>query len=313
MIKIFFTSLTLIAPLLILVAVGVFLREKKLINQNTINEVSKIILKLLLPIQIFMNIYKGDLASNLSIKYTTVLISSYFLAVLINTIIVCYFVNDPKQRSAMLQGGTRSNISIFALPLSIMMAGESIGSLAAISVGILSPLNNGYAIAEFEYYKPGKASKLDVAKRILLSPIIVATILAFGIKLINLTLPETIINTFNYMSNCVTGMSLIMVGASFNFAFEKKKLPLILYTISFKTIIYPIIAIVLALLFKINSNQLIVLMCISAAPIATSSFPTAKGYDTDIDLVSSTLVYSYVACIFTLTTIISILRYAGLI
>lgn len=313
MLNVFLTSLSLVAPLLLLVLTGIVLKRLNYLSDATVNEVSKVILRVLLPLQIFMNIYNGDIPKDLDMKFLIVLIGSSLLAITINTIILTTSKIDYRQKSAMLQNATRPNASIFALPLSVMIAGDAVSSLAAMAVGFTTPIANGYAIGEFEYYKPGKAPRLKIFIRIITSPIIVATILAFIFKGFSLTLPTVISKTFTYMANIVTGMSLIVVGASFKFEVDLKKIKLIIYTIVFKTMICPIIAILLAIIFKLNATQMVVIMCISAAPIATSSFPTAKGYDTDIDLVSSTLVYSYVACSFTLTIIISVLKLLSLI
>ena len=313
MLKVFLTSLSLVAPLLLLVAAGIVLKKLNYLSDITVSEVSKVILKLLLPIQIFMNIYNGDISSDLDGKFLFVLIGSYVVAIIINTIILCVLKVDNKRKSAILQNATRSNSSIFAIPLSAMIAGNSVASLTALAVGFTSPLTNGYSIAEFEYYKPGKAPRFKIFINIMTSPIIVATVLAFIFKAFSFTLPAVIDKTFTYMANIVTGMSLIMVGASFKFEVDAKDIKHLVYTILFKTIVCPLIAILMAIALKLNAAQMVVIMCISAAPIATSSFPTAKGYDTDIDLVSSTLVYSYVACSFTLTIIISVLRILNMI
>ena len=313
MIQILLTSLSLVAPLLLLVLAGAILKKLGFISDPTISEISKIVLKLLLPIKIFLNIYNGKLDSNLSGRYVFVLVGSYVISVIINTIILHIRNIDTKQKSAILQNATRANISIFALPLTILIAGETISPLVAVSVGIMTPITNGYAIAEFEYYEPGECSKLKVLYRIITSPIVLGAILGFVFKGFNITLPSIIAKTFSEMANCVNGMSLILVGASFKLAFNKKDLFNTIYTISYKTIVCPLIAILLGVFFKLNPEQMIVIMCISSAPIATSCFPTANGYDTDIDLVSSTLVYSYIVCGFTITLIISILRVLCLI
>lgn len=307
------SSFTVSAPLLLLVSIGVVLNKLNFIDQKTIKAISKLVLKVLLPINMFLNIYEGDLKSSLNIKHLIVLFGGFTLCILINLIILLKSKIGVKQQTAILQNAIRPNLTMFAIPLSIEIAGESIRSLSSISAGLGTPLLNAYSIAEFEWFKQGPANKLKILKRIITSPLVIASIIGFGLNIISLPIPYIFKRTLQYCSNCVTPMSLMMVGASFNFYIDKSEIKKISYSVIYKTLICPIIGLLLGLLFKLNSDQLVVILCCFASPAAASCYATANDYDTDMNLINSTLVYSYVACILTLPLIISITKALSII
>lgn len=309
---IIYSSFEVCMPLLFLVAIGVLLKSKKMISKETSKQMSAIVLKIFLPINIFMNIYNGDLKNDLSLRYLYILLAIYIITVIINFVIVNLTINDRRSKSAMLQNAIRANQTLFALPLAINIAGDGIGPLAALSACIITPINNLYALSEFEYYE-GNKSKLKIIINVLKSPITIATIIAFGFKLIDLSLPTIINTTFTYVSKATTALSLVMVGSTFNFAINKDKIQKIIYIIGFKTIICPIIAIIIALLFNVNRIQLITIMALFASPVASASYATAAAYDTDMDIINSSLVYSYVFAILSLPLIISIAQFLAII
>ena len=309
---IIYSSFEVCMPLLFLVAIGVVLKRKKLISQETARQMSTIVLKLFLPINIFMNIYNGDLKKDLSFRYLFVLLLIYAVTVIINLIIVNIIIKDRKSKSAMLQNAIRANQTLFALPLAINIAGDAVSPIAALSSCIITPINNLYALSEFEYYE-GNTSKLKILINVLKSPMTIATIIAFVFKIVEINIPTIIYTTFNYISRATVALSLIMVGSTFNFAINKDKIQKIIYIIGFKTLLCPFIAVVMALMFRLNQIQLVTIMCLFASPVASASYATAAAYDTDMDLINGSLVYSYVFGIISLPLVISIMRFLALI
>lgn len=307
------SSFTISAPLLLLLAIGAFLNKLKFTDKNAIDTVSKIILKVLLPINMFLNIYDGDLKAGLAFDFFIVLFGGYAICILLNIFIVIKTSLTARQKSAIIQNAIRPNLAMFALPLSIEMAGDSIKSLASISAGTITPFINAFAIGEFECFNKESANKLEIIKKVFSSPLVVASILGFIYNLLNISLPYVCKRTMSYCSNCVTPMSLIMIGASFDFSLDKSDIKKISYSVLFKTVFCPVVGLLLALLFKLSADQLVVILCCFASPTAASSFATANDYDTDMKLINSSLVYSYVACIFTLPLIISVSKALSII
>jgi len=307
------TSFITCAPLLLLIVLGVFIKKLGFISESTINEMSKITLKFLLPISIFMGIYNGSIDSNLNLKYVLVLLGGQFIVIAINTIIVLSSKMKNSEKSALLQQAIRPNISILAVPLCVEVLGESIRSLASISTGLFTPLMNCFVICEFEIFEPGPADKLKTTKRILLAPIVLGSVFGLLFKYLGITIPTVSVKTLNYISSCVTPLSLILVGANLNIDIELDKLSKVIYAVFYKTIINPVIGLILCLLFKLDAIQTVVVVAFYASPIATSTFPTAKGYSTDIELVSQSLVVSYIVAIVTLPLMITVLKLLAII
>ncbi len=307
------TSVEVCLPLLFLVALGVLLRKLKMISDTTIKEVSKLILNLFLPINIFMNIYNGNIRANFSVGYLVILTSIFFVMAVLSTVLILLFNKDRKERSSMLQAAIRSNMSLFAVPLAGQIAGEEAMALTAVCASILAAAHTFYAVGEFEYFENRNANFVRLLINILKSPTVIATVLGFIFVFTGIKLPNTINTMCSYISRSVVAFSLVMIGASFNFALNIKKVWKVMYCVAFKTVICPVLAIAMALFVRMNTVQMVTLLTLFAAPCATSCYAQAVVYDTDMDIVSSSLVYSYVACIVTLPIFISILKFKGLI
>lgn len=302
--EILLTAFNSCFPLLLLVGLGYFLKRINFIGQTTVSEMSKVILNVFLPINIFMSVITGNSSTDMDITYICLLFGIQILVIVINWILVIKKDIPYQQKSIIMQDAVRGNCSMFALPLSILIAGEGISSFAALSVAISSPVINMFSIVNFEYFEKKNKNMWQVIKKSLLSPLVLATFIGIVFKLINIKLPVVVNTPLSMISNCVTAVSLVMVGASFDFSINKDKLSKISYVLIFKMILTPILTIILCLLFKQNAYQTIILVCMYSSPIAVSSFATAKCYDSDIDLASSCLVYSYVVGIVTLPLIV---------
>ena len=190
--------------------------------------------------------------------------------------------------------------------------GFPVDGVAAISCAFLAPFFNFFAVVLFESYAGGKVAPGKMIMKIIRNPIIIASVIAITITIINIQLPAVLFNSINYLSRGCTGVSLLVLGTSFNFRNDASK-KLISLGLIYKMAIIPVAVLAVSILLGYRNVQLVAILAMFASPCAVSAYSMASSYDADLDLTSSIVVYSYLVCLITLPIIISAVRLLGLI
>ena len=282
-------------------------------DDNTNKQMSILVFKVLLPINIFMSIYKSDFRRAFNIKYVLFLLISTFIGAIIMALIAKRLTNDPKKLGIMIQDGVRGNHSIFGLPLALAIYGEKVGVYMAIAISFITPLLNIYGLSIFEHYENIKSSFISRLLKVIKTPIVIFSVLGVVFNLANIVLPDEIYNTLNYISISLTAISLINLGSGFNLKLDKRILKYLLAIIVFKLIVLPAFTVTGAALLGFRNEELVAIFVMSSVPLAVSSYATAAIYDVDLDLANSAVVYSHIICAVTIPLILSIIISLGLI
>ena len=313
MMNVFLKSLELAAPLLLLTALGYFLKRINLLDEQSSKKLSKLVLYVILPVNIFVSIYDSDFKTAFNLKLVLFIIISNIVLCILSVIVSKLVTKNKQQLSALMQVCVRGNYSIFGLPLIVSIYGQKAAAPMAIAIAFLTPIYNVYSIGLFEHYQDRRISIRKQLLNIVTTPITIATILAIVFNLANIVLPSFLYVTLSYISKSITAISLINLGSSFNFKVNKNLLKLITIGLVFKLLLVPTLSISSAIALGFKDVALLVVVVTSMVPVATSAFSTAVCYNTDIDLTSSMVVYSYVFCAITIPVFISIVTVLGLI
>lgn len=313
MINAFITSLALASPLLILIAIGYFLKRINFLSTKTSEELSRLVLNLILPVNIFMCIYDSDFKTAFNLKFQTFLIIINIIAVILSIVLSNMMTKDKRTLGALLQSTTRGNFSIFGLPLAISIYGNSVAAPMAIACGILNPIYHFYAISAFEACQKTNTNKFKQLLNVLKAPMTIATVLAILIKLTGISIPTVPYKTLDYISKSLTAISLINIGVSFNLAFKKEDVKYLSFSIIFKLVILPVLGVCAAALLGYRNENLVTTFAFMAVPTGLACFPTAMAYDTDVELTKSAIVYSHICCAITIPVILSVIKLLELI
>ena len=310
--QVILTSFRIVIELLILIGVGMLLKKYNVVSGSTIKQMNRLVMLIFIPVNIFISIYNSDFETDFDGRYIIFIMAMGVITCIGGVILGRVLTKKSQEQSAFAQASVRPNDGIFGLPLAHAIYGDPVDGIAAISCAFLAPFFNFFAVVLFEKYAGGKVSPGKMLLKIIKNPIIIASIVAIIIKIFAIPLPAVIYNSVNYLSKGCTGISLLVLGTSFNFRNNASK-KLIATGLIYKMMIIPLIAILTGLLFSYRDAQLVSIIAMFASPCAVSAYSMAAGYDTDLDLTSSIVVYSYVVCLVTLPIIISAVRLLGLI
>jgi predicted permease len=310
--KILINSFAIVLPLLLLVVIGYLLKIKKVLSESSVKEFSFVVSNVILPVNIFMNVYGSDFGKDFDLKTVLFIIGMYFLLMIWVVFMTNLFFKDNKQKSALLQVSLRNNSAIFGIPLAISIFGPGVSGAAAFAAALTTPILNIYAVAELEHYTAKENNIKKIILNVFKNPLVLATLVGLVFKLLGIRLPGFADTTCSYISRSTTGISLIVLGASFDPDISGHLKPVI-YGVMMKLVINPIIVLSAAVLLGFRDASLVVILAMFASPPAVSCFATACKYDTDVNLTSNVIIYAQIFCLFTLTIIITILRLNGFI
>ena len=306
-------SFEIVAPLLILMLLGAFLRKVKVFDDATVKKMNGSVFKVFLPALIFNNIYKSSIDDIKNIDtalYTALVIICAFI---LSMIVVSFIEKDNRKRGAMVQGMCRSNFVIFGVPLCVSICDEGILGKISVAVAIVVPVLNVFSVIVLEVFRGGKPNFKKIIKGIATNPLIIASALGILTLVSGLKFPAIISSSLNDVAKIATPLALVLLGASVNFGTLKGNLKQLFITVSGKLIIIPFVGIFIASMLGMRGGDIAILIAALASPTAVSSYPMALQMDGDGELAAQIVAFGTTFCILTVFLWVFILKQAGII
>lgn len=296
-------SASAIVPLLLFMALGYFFKVKDLLSEKSAKQLNIICFRYFLSVYSGLTIYKADLKQSMELKPVLFIAISLLAVFFISWLIVPRFEKDNTRIPVIIQGLYKSNYAILGLPIAqALCKGGDIGVIAVIMV-ILVPLNNSLSAWIFEHYTGKASSKADLLLKILKNPLVLGSLVGLVLNLIKCPLPDWLLSGFlTKIGNLATPLSLIALGATFEFSFVKKYKKTLTAVCLVKLVITPAICSAVAIALGLRGPGLVGAMIFAAAPNAVNSYSTAvaMGGDSDLanEIVVMTSIFSMVTMFF---------------
>ncbi len=308
-------SLSVVAPLLLLMLLGGFLLRVHVLDSSTVKKMNGAIFKAFLPALIFNNLYNSNISDIKDIRAGAFAAAVLGGAYILSIVLVIFLEKDNKKRGVMAQGICRSNFVIFGLPLCQAICGDSVLGKISIAVAIVIPVINVLAVVSLEVFRGenGGFNIKKIVKGIVKNPLIISSALGIIVLVSGIKLPKLAQTTISDVAKIATPLALILLGASINFSTVRGNLRQLIITISGKLVIVPLVGITLATIIGMRGGDLALLIAALASPTAVSSYPMALQMDGDGDLAAQIVAFSTVICIVTVFLWVFALKQLGLI
>lgn len=306
-------SFNVVAPLCFVMALGYILKYLKMFDENTIKAMNSVAFKTFLPTLLFYNIYTTDLRSVFNPKLMIFAALSIIIIFTLLFLFIPMIEKEDNKKGVMIQGIFRSNFVLFGIPVATSLVGEGNVGTTALLIGVVVPLFNFFAVVCLETFRGGCIDIKKIIYGIVTNPLIIGSLLALILLLLNINLPTFIISTIKDVSKIATPLSLILLGASFSFSNIKKYLRETLIVVVGKLIAMPVLIVFCAYYVGFRDISLLTLMIMSASPTAISSFQMAKEMGGDGDLASQIVVFTSAFSIVTVFLWIFALKQLALI
>lgn len=278
------TSFNTVAPLLIMMAVGVILNRTKVVPKNVFLIMNRVVYYVGLPCLIFSNLIKERGAS--SDDWQVLALSLGGTAVLFVTawIVFPIFIKNPKRRGAITQACIRSNDTIFALTVASTMLGEGNYGLTIFVAAVTATLYNLCSILTLEMNRGGKINMLSFLKNLATNPVILAVIAGYLFNWIGWDLPGVLSKPVNHFANMVPPVGFLALGGILSIQSLKTDRKALVFILLMKLVMIPCLMIGIAVLLGFRELRLLTIILIFAAPTAMSSYALASALGSDAEL-----------------------------
>ena len=309
-------SLNSVLPLVVLVALGYFLRRKGIIQESFVTAGTKIGFQAALPALLFQQVAQADLTTVFNPWLIVFAICAILATVLLLCLLIPLFVKGNPQRGAMIQGIYRGNFAILGVPLAINMFGEAGAAPTSLLLPFTIPLYNLLAVIILTLFEPreGPRNRVDgkkILKGIVTNPLIIGILLGLPFSLLHVHLPEIAERSLTGISSLATPLALICLGGQFQFQAAKENLRLTLSAVLLKQLVIPAAALSLAVWMGFRGGELGAVFILFMAPSAVSSYIMAKNMRSDSQLAAQILVGTTFVSPFTMCVGIYLLRSFG--
>ncbi len=125
-------------PNLLLMALGVFMQKRQVVNDNFVNTASHIVFNYSLPCLLFFSVLKSEIniSEQINLLGTGFLVT--FLLYFLAELYAYFFVKDIKDKGVFVQAIFRSNMAIIGLATVVNAYGEMGMSMGAVYMGVIT-------------------------------------------------------------------------------------------------------------------------------------------------------------------------------
>ena len=332
------TAVNAVFPIVLLIAIGYFLRWKGLINENFVKTGNKLVFTLCLPCMLFVNVY--DIADVGAVPwdiiiYCTVAVTILFL---LGMVVAIAATKHNRRRGVIWQCCFRSNFAIIGIPLAGALGGEAAAAVSSLIATLVVPVFNIFAVIalsvfveEGENRKPGiKRILLDILK----NPLIIAVsigLACLGIRALQVQLFGAVVlslsrdlaflySVLEKLKAITTPLALLVLGGQFQFNVVKGMFREIAVGTVSRIVIAPVLGIGAALLLErftglvsCGPEAIPAMIALFGSPVAISSAVMASQMKNDEQLAAQLVVWTSVGSIATVFLQVCILMLAGLL
>jgi len=329
-------TINAILPIILLILLGYLLNRFSFLTDAFVDAGNKLVFRVLLPLQLFMNIYAISSLGEIHWDLCLFTMAGIFAVFVIGFFYARRFIADPRQKGVIVQAFYRSNISIIGIPLGLALGGEAALSQLSVVTSFTVAELNILAVIALTVFLPDAGSENGIGmlvRKVAKNPLIIGLACGLAIMLIRMAEPAgadglpvfTIKNnipflykTMNYLAQSCTPVALLVLGAQFRFSAVKRLRVQIVTGVLACNVVRPFLAFLAAILLNragitaFGPTAFAVLVPAFAAPCAFSSGVMAREMHNDDELAAQIIVWSNFFSIFTLFIWISLLLNLGL-
>ncbi len=291
--SVFWFSFNAIAPLMLLVLLGIILKRIGLISESLNNGVNKLLFQTAFPISLFYNIAGMELSEFFSLRLLLFAVLTIITIAILLVLLVPRVLSDRRKCGAFIQGVYRGNYLLLGYPLARNLFGEAGIGPTAMLLPLVIALYNVLAVFILEYFSDGSSERIRWSRifvSVLKNPLIIGAAAGVIFASLPVSLPLVLDRTARDIAGIANPLALIMLGSQINAKQMNGRLKLVFSATVLRLMIIPAIVVLLAVLVGFRDSELGALFILFCAPTAVSSYIMAKNMNSDSDLAAQIIV-----------------------
>ncbi len=308
-------TLNIVAPIFLLILLGIFLKRIGFVNQTFISQSSAFVFNISLPALIFLKIATVKITEAFDAKLIVVSLLIVLMIAAISWALSQVFAKTPRDKGVFIQGSFRSNFAIIGLALIANLLGEGELGRASLVLAFVMPLYNVLAVIALTvpFRKERESDLIKIIRTIATNPLILAAVIASPFSIFEISLGSITTVTLTYLAKISLPLALVSIGASLNLKELKEASKISILAAFNKIVLFPAIAVLIGTLLGFGKVQLTILFVLFASPTAVASFVMADAMGGNSKLASDIIVLTTLFSVVTLSAGIIFLKYYGLI
>lgn len=330
-----FFTMNAVMPIVLVIAVGYFLKRIRLFDAKFFPLLNKLCFRCCLPCLLFFNVYNVENLSEIP-QYGSIClfaVVSTLLFFTVATIIIRLTVPDDRQKGVLIQCAYRSNYAIIGISLAMSISsGDSRPVVAASILSSVSiPLFNVLAIVALSLFvseNGNKVSVVSILKKIVTNPLILGVLTGFLCLSVRFLIPSNadgtkvftirqnlpfIYKTISMLAVSASPVALLALGGNFEFSAVARLKYKIIAGVLARTVLCPLVCLTSAYLLGFGSLEFPALIALYGTPVAVSTVPMTAEMGSDSELAGQLVVWTTLASAFSLFIIIFVCRQAGIL
>ncbi len=310
----FLVAINAVIPFLCYISFGYAMKVKGVVKEEFLQQLNKMVFKVMYPFMTFYNIYKAD-ASSLPRPIMLIFSGVSILALeVILVFIVPKIVKENPKRGVIIQAVYRSNFVLFGLPLTISVFGDTASSVAAMVVTVVVTIYNTTSVVILEMFNSeGKTTARSLLLNVAKNPLLQGAVVGLAFFFLGIKVPKSLLTPIAAFADMTSPLALFVLGGSLHFNAIRGNLKYLVPTLSFKLLALPALMLAIAYQFGLRELELFLLLAIYGTPVAAASYPMAQNMGGDGELAGQFVVISTVVSVVTLFVWIFFLKSMGLI
>lgn len=309
----FIISFEVIAPLMLLMAVGFVLKSTKLVSSSTFGAMNKLVFYLGIPALVFCSIIDADFNIKELAPFALWVMAAYLICFGVLMAIVPIFEKDNLRRGVIVSGMFRSNDAVFGFAVFAAFAGVLDNAVMTLAVALSVPTFNILGVLSLEIFRSKRLKLGRLLLDIIKNPIIVAVILGFIVNLLGIKLPKIVLSPIKQLSQLCTPLAFLILGGIITLKSVRGNRKALFWVSLIKLLVLPALAVGIAILMGFRSSELMSIMILFASPTAMSTFPLALAMGADGDLAGEQVAVTTALSLFTVFIFLTLLQLGGLI
>ncbi|MCJ8298512.1 MAG: AEC family transporter [Pseudomonadales bacterium] len=304
-------SLSITGPIFIVLILGALLGRRRFIDQAFIETGSKLVFTVTLPALLFINISQASFTQSANFPLIATGLIATLITWLIIEVLAAKLIDSDQDRGVVVQGGFRSNMGIFGLAYCFNAYGNEGLVTASLYLAAVTILFNILSIITLNRSLNKKLGFRRTILGIAKNPLIIAITIALPFSYFNISLPDFTLRAGEYFANMTLPLALICIGASLDFKAIRHSLNAAILACTAKLLLAPAIAVALGIVWGFRDIELGVLLLMSCAPTAASSYVMVRALGGNAPLAANIIVITTLGSL--LTTSVAIVLITELV
>lgn len=306
-------SITVVAPVFLVIFLGVFLRRRGIVDTSFGSITSKVVFNVAMPALLFQKLSVIPIDELANVRMILFVIGAIGVMFVLSWLISLPLCTNGADKGAFIQGSFRGNFAILGLSLVYNAFGHDALALGALILAIIMPLYNVLSIIALTVPLHVERSETiwHTIFKILTNPLILAAVVALPFSIFEIRVHAIVRQTIDYLAGMTLPLALIGIGSSLSFTSIKQDRTLSIAATVVKIILMPALCTAAAILFGYRGHELGVLYFLFSSPTAIASYIMAYALGSNGRLAGNIVLVSTMASMITISIGIIILKSLG--